>query len=180
MKPANENVRCPAAILAAARLRIRELAEIYYRPARLWLLRWIAPKSFIRRGPARFADVRWLAECNLEARTCGGHITGRWLIGETQTLAIDLRLNLRGEVPLDSIYDPLATIVFNFAITTDGGKCVLMEVDLDGNETRIVYELPHGLDSETFGPMIGDKLCGKIPRGKWDLCLPEDFKSEGT
>jgi hypothetical protein len=80
------------------------------------------------------------------------------------------------EDPPDVIICYKFTPVVNFALTADGKRCVVNEIDLDGRVRRSAYNLPAGVASETLGPMIGPVVKERFRRRHPDLCLPEGWR----
>lgn len=172
---------CPPAIISLARQRIAELAAAYYADDRQWFSRRFTGKSLFRSKPARFVDARQFSACYLEARTCGGSALGRWAVGETQIFPMER--DIRAQAPEDPpgvMSNPAATIIFNFAFTAEGDKCVLTEIDVDGRVRRAAYSLPDGVGGEKVGATIGEEIHGNVQRGRWDTCLPEGWKSSAN
>jgi hypothetical protein len=80
------------------------------------------------------------------------------------------------EDPPGEMNTPAWTIIYNFALTAEGDKCVVEEIDSEGRVRRIAYELPNGINSKILGPTIGEVMHEHVQRNRWDQCLPEGWK----
>lgn len=146
---------------------------------------WLRRQLFIEiEEPGRYvADVRWLSECDTASRTCAGYLLGRWIMHSegSQPLEIDFEPY---EVDPDAVaaaFDRLLHVmVYDFALSAEGDTCVLVEIDLDGGVQRAVYELPHGVNSASLGPMIGDVVREKFARNRGDACVPAGWRPRPT
>lgn len=160
----------PQAILALARRRIAELLAVHQRAEQAWENRFVWGE--MPRKAARFADLRWFSDCDVAAKTCGGQKLGQWLAGESQIFpseppSVEIE-------PDHSFINPIPTIIYNFAFNSEEDRCVIHEIDLQGNLQRAAYELPEGMDGP-LGSVIGPVVTAQIKRGSFDACLPEDY-----
>ena len=121
------------------------------------------------------ADVRWFSECNVDERTCKGHLLGRWHMTEAQIqpAEYDFRPYPEDLELLDgAIVDYTHNVIVDFAFTPDEGSCVLRLTDLRGRVLATQYEVSNGASSPRLGQSIGSTVSLSVDRNKPGACIP--------
>ena len=179
MNPIDKMKPCPA-VISQFICRSFAATQLRYTQKTNWFKRQL---MFVQRDPRRgetVADVRWFSECNIECKDCSGVLLSRWLIwgNGIEPLAADLAPEAPDEdsSSRNCIDDPLFCMVYDFGITPQQDKCVIIETDLDGHIQRAAYQLPDGISGTVLGPMIGEAIHEKFKRDKWDPCVPKGWR----
>ncbi len=165
---------CPVAVERFIQSRLAEAKRRYGQ--RSWLRRQLFHR-FERPGQY-VADVRWLSECDLTLRTCSGYLLGRWDMHAQGSRPCEVDFAPEpSDAELDQgIVDPLVDMVYDFALSPEQDRCVIVEIDLDGRVERAAYELPGGIHSEEVGVVIGNVIREKFKRDRWDPCVPPGWR----
>jgi hypothetical protein len=125
---------------------------------------------------AHWADVRWFSECDVAARTCGGHLVARWRIGVTSVDPFDFDFNPGAAGAGDELFCPIRAIVVNFGVTPAHDACVLHAFLLSGNSYRSSARLPDGLRTSRVVPDDRGLVAGERWRFGFGPCLPATWR----
>ena len=125
---------------------------------------------------SHWADVRWFSECDVAARTCGGYLVARWVVGVTSVDPVEGDFHPEASDAGGGVCDPLRAIVVNFGVTPARDACVLHVFLLSGNSYRFSARLPDGLRTAHAIPDDGGPVAGESWRFAFDLCLPATWQ----
>jgi hypothetical protein len=151
----------PPAIAEFVRQRLTQ-----YNAGELRRNRWL--RWFIWTGnqcPEEEVQVKQFSNCDIPSRSYAGACVGLWLVSKTKTLLYTVENDpIEKEWADNGLVRVERFLEFTFAITSEGDKCVIEEVDFDGRVRRAAYELPNGTNSSKVGAMLGSELRERIHR----------------